>query len=215
MLVIIAAGTGLAAALGLISGQRRLELASFTLIAPHSEATAPVDLAIAIYLVTMASQNLPGAGVLRASGYEPPLTSALLVTRLASLPIAPLGARSVKLAAITAAICNGPDRAMEDRACLPRRLWGARRARRLAGGAIRDFPAALIKPIAGLGLIGSLAAALGTALADERQRFAGVLAFAVTASGITPLGIGAAFWGLVVGLLASALEGRVAVARAK
>ncbi|MFM9941305.1 MAG: benzoate/H(+) symporter BenE family transporter [Hyphomicrobiaceae bacterium] len=212
MLVVIAAGTALAAALGLITTWPRLELSTLTVVTPRFEVATIIGLALPLYLVTMASQNLPGAAVLKASGYEPPFSSALVVTGLASLVIAPFGAHTINLAAITAAICTGPD-AHPD----PARRWHTGIAYLVVYGLLAAlgaslvalfaaFPAALIKAIAGLGLLGSLASALATAVADERQRFAGILAFAVTASGIALFGIGSAFWGLVAGLIVVALD---------
>ncbi len=212
MLVVIAAGVALAAAQGLITSWPRIELSTLTLIAPRFDGATIIGLAIPLYLVTMASQNLPGAAVLKASGYEPPFSSALLVTGLASLAIAPFGAHSINLAAITAAICTGPD-AHPD----PAKRWHTGIAYLVVYGLLAAlgaslvalfaaFPAVLIKAIAGLGLLGSLTAALAAAVADERQRFAGILAFAVTTSGIALFGIGSAFWGLVAGLVVAALD---------
>lgn len=220
MLLVIAAGTGLAAGLGLVTAWPPLELAAFTPVTPRFDAAILIGLGIPLYLVTMASQNLPGAAVLRAAGYEPPLTSALLVTGLASLAIAPLGAHTINLAAITAAICTGPD-AHPD----PARRWHTGIAYMFVYGTLAAFgavlvalfaafPTVLVKTIAGLGLIGALTGALGSALAEERHRFAAVLAFAVTASGITVFGIGAAFWGLVAGLSVLGLD-RLAVPATK
>ena len=213
MLVVIAAGTALAAALGMIGSWPRLELSSVVVVMPSFDPAVLVGLALPLYLVTMASQNLPGAAVIRAAGYEPPFTAALLVTGLASIVIAPFGAHTINLAAITAAICTGPD-AHPD----PAQRWktGVAYFFVYAGlaalgaslvGLFAVFASALIKTIAGLGLLGSLAAALGSAVGDERQRFAGIMAFAVTASGIALFGIGAAFWGLVAGLLVVAFDG--------
>ena len=212
MLLVIAGGTGLAAALGLIADWPPLTLSSFTLVSPVFEPAALIGLGVPLYLVTMASQNLPGAAVLKASGYEPPFTSALLTTGLASLLIAPLGAHSINLAAITAAICTGSD-AHPD----PSQRWKTGVAYfvvytvlALLGASLvalfAAFPAVLIRTIAGLGLLSSLTGALGSALGEEKTRFAAVLSFAVTASGLSMLGIGSAFWGLVAGLAALGLE---------
>ncbi len=212
MLLVIAGGTALAAGLDLIPKWPELTLSNFALVTPRFEAATLLGLGIPLYLVTMASQNLPGAAVLKASGYEPPLSSALLVTGLASLIIAPLGAHSINLAAITAAICTGPD-AHPDAA----QRWRTGIAYMVVYAGLAAlgaslvalfaaFPSALIKTIAGLGLIGSLTGALGSALADEKQRFAAVLTFAVTASGITLVGIGSAFWGLMFGLAVLGLD---------
>ena len=212
MLLVIAAGTALAAALGLIPSWPPLTLSAFTVVQPRFEPVSLIGIGVPLYLVTMASQNLPGAAVLRASGYEPPLSSALLVTGLASLAIAPLAAHTINLAAITAAICTGPD-AHPDPA---RRWWTGiaymfvYAALAAAGASLvalfAAFPGALVKTIAGLGLIGALTGALASALADAQHRFAAVVAFSVTASGLAVAGIGAAFWGLVAGLVVAGLD---------
>ncbi len=212
MLFVIAGGTLLASMLGMISDWPTVSLSSFTLVAPRFDVAALIGLGLPLYLVTMASQNLPGAAVIKAAGYEPPFTSALLATGVASMLISLLGAHTINLAAITAAICTGPD-AHPD----PKQRWktgiaylfvysglAALGASLVALFAV--FPAALIKTIAGLGLLGSLAAALGSAVAEEQERFAAVLTFAVTASGLAIFGIGSAFWGLLVGLVALGLE---------
>ena len=212
MLLVIGAGAGLAVALGLVGPVPPLALSSFVLVVPRFEVAALIGLGVPLYLVTMASQNLPGAAVLKASGYEPPLGSALLVTGLASMIIAPLGAHTINLAAITAAICTGPD-AHPDPA---RRWWtgiaylfvyaGLAAAGASLVALFAAFPDALIKTVAGLGLIGALTGALGSALADERHRFAAVVTFAVTASGIVVGGIGSAVWGLLAGLAVLGIE---------
>ncbi len=212
MLLVIGGGTALAAGLGLIKQWPVVSLSEFAVVTPRFDVATLIGLGVPLYLVTMASQNLPGAAVLRAAGYEPPFTSALLVTRLASMLIAPLGAHTINLAAITAAICTGPD-AHPD----PAKRWQTGVAYMLVycglaalGAALvalfATFPAALIKTIAGLGLIGALTGALGSALAEDRHRFAAVTAFVVTASGLTLFGIGAAFWGLVAGLTVLGLD---------
>ena len=216
MLLVIAAGTALASGLGLVQQWPALTLSAFTLVTPRFDPQTLIGLGLPLFLVTMASQNLPGAAVIKAAGYEPPFASAMLVTGLASLLVAPLGSHTINLAAITAAICTGPD-AHPD----PQQRWKTGLAycavySCLAAlgaalvGLFAIFPAALIKTIAGLGLLGSLTGALGSALADEKQRFAAVLAFTVTASGIAFLGIGAAFWGLAAGLLILGLDHAVA-----
>ena len=212
MLLVIGAGILIAAALGLVKAWPPLTLSSFAVVTPRFDVAALIGLGLPLYLVTMASQNLPGAAVLKASGYEPPLSSSLLVTGLASLAIAPVGAHTINLAAITAAICTGPD-AHPD----PKKRWWAGMAYMVVYGGLAAagaslvalfaaFPAALIKTIAGLGLIGALTGALGAALAEERHRFAAVVSFAVTASGIGVAGIGSAFWGLLAGLAVLGLD---------
>ena len=217
MLLVIVAGTALASGLGMIRQWPALSLSTLTYVAPRFEVQTLIGLGVPLFLVTMASQNLPGAAVIKAAGYEPPFSSALMVTGIASLLAAPFGAHTINLAAITAAICTGPD-AHPD----PKQRWKTGVAYGLVyaclaalGAALVGlfalFPAELIKTIAGLGLIGSLTGALGSALADERQRFAAVVTFAVTASGITLLGIGAAFWGLLAGLAVLGLDWTMAL----
>lgn len=212
MLLVIVAGTVLASLLGMVKTWPAVSLSSMTYVAPRLDTGALIGLGIPLYLVTMASQNLPGAAVIRAAGYQPPFTSALLVTGLASLGIAFLGAHTINLAAITAAICTGPDAHTD-----PKQRWKTGVAYLFVYSGLAalgaslvalfaTFPPALIKTIAGLGLLGSLAAALGSALADEKERFAAVLTFTVTASGIALLGVGSAFWGLLAGLVVLALE---------
>lgn len=220
MIVVMIAGTVLATALGQVARWPALSLSSLTLVVPRFEAAAVVGLAIPLYLVTMASQNLPGAAVLKASGYEPPFASALLATGLASVAIAFLGAHTVNLAAITAAICTGPDAHPDAR----QRWWTGIAYAIVYGGLaalgaalvalFAALPAALVKAIAGLGVLGALTGALGSALADERERLAAVVTFVVAASGLAIAGIGSAFWGLAAGLSVLALDHARAASKA-
>jgi benzoate membrane transport protein len=193
---------------------------SLVWITPHFEPAVIIGIGMPLYLVTMAAQNLPGFAVLRQAGYEPPTSAALAVTGATSLLTAPLGAHMVNMAAISAAICTGPDTHPD-----PAKRW-------IAGvwygviwclialltapllAIILAMPKALIVAVAGLGLVGSLAGSLGAAMADERQRFAAVMTFAVGASGLSIFGVGAAFWALVAGLITLAIERNVAHLRA-
>jgi benzoate membrane transport protein len=189
-----------------------LSLSSLTFIAPAWEPAALIGLGLPLFLVTMASQNLPGFAVLRASGYTPPSRPILAVTGLASIVTALFGAHTSNLAAISAAICTGPDTHPD-----PAKRWmvgpfyalsylffAAFSAALIA--LIAALPPELIKTVAGLALMGALAGALGSALSDEAKRFPAVLTLAVTASGLTLFGIGSAFWGLVAGLVTLALD---------
>jgi benzoate membrane transport protein len=212
MLAVIGGGTLLARALGLLGEWPTLTLSHISVVAPRFDTSALIGLGLPLFLVTMASQNLPGAAVLKASGYEPPLSSALLVTGLGSIAIAPFGAHTINLAAITAAICTGPD-AHPDPA---KRWWTGIAYCFVYGGfaaagaslvaLFATFPPVLIKTIAGLGLLGALSGAFSVAFAQERERFTAVATFVVTASGLTIFGIGSAFWGLVAGLLVLLLD---------
>ena len=213
VLVVLLAGCLLAWAQGLMGAMPDvLTLSLLQPVRPVFDPAVLLGLGVPLYLVTMASQNLPGFAVLRAAGYQPPSRSILAVTGLASLATAPFGAHASNLAAITAAICTGPD-VHPDPAkrwltgpvyalCyLVLALFGASLVQLFAA-----MPPALITTVAGVALIGPLAGALVAALALEQQRFAAALALVVTASGVSAHGIGAPFWGLLAGLVALGLE---------
>lgn len=180
---------------------------------PIFDPAVLTGLGLPFFIVTMASQNLSGFAVLRANGYPVPARSILGITGLASLVTAPFGASTSNLAAITAAMCAGPD-AHPD----PARRWLTGPI--LAGcylllaafgasliGVFAALPVELVRTVAGLALAGALTGSLGAALAVERDRFAAVLTLAVTASGLGLAGIGSAFWGLLTGLTVLACEG--------
>ncbi|SCG79934.1 benzoate membrane transport protein [Micromonospora echinaurantiaca] len=175
------------------------------LTAPAWDVAALVGLALPLFLVTMAAQNVPGTAVLVGYGYRPPLGSALRVTGLASAAAAPVGGHAVNLAAITAALAAGPDAHPDpDRRWIASVTAGAGLALLgLGAGAATALvalsPPVLIEAVAGLALLGALATALTSALAEPAAREAAVVTFVVTASGVTLLGVGGAFWGLVAG----------------
>lgn len=175
---------------------------------PSFSLAALVGVALPLFLVTMASQNLPGVAAQRASGYQTPVSASITVTGLASFVLAPFGGYAFNLAAITAAICMGRE-AHEDPA---KRYTAAVMAGvfyiavGLAGGAVvgllAAFPRELVAAVAGLALLGTIAGGLSTALKDEQHRDAAILTFLVTLSGLNLLGIGSAFWGVVAGSVA-------------
>ncbi|MEV1288209.1 benzoate/H(+) symporter BenE family transporter [Micromonospora sp. NPDC049679] len=182
--------------------------------APAWTLPAMVSLGLPLFLVTMASQNVPGMAVLAGYGYRPPLRGILISTGLASAVGAPLGGHAVNLAAITAALAASPD-AHPD----PERRWIASVTAGvgyvvlgLGSGLATAFvllsPPVLVEAVAGLALLGALAAAIAAAVADPAGREAAVVTFLVTASGVTVLGVGAAFWGLVAGALMLLLQRR-------
>lgn len=194
-------------------------LPQLTFIAPDWHIGALFGLGLPLYLVTMASQNLPGFAVLRAAGYTPPVDRALRVTGALSAMAALFGAHTVNMAAITAAICLGddthPDRAQRWKVGL---VYGAIWvALGLFGGTIlaliTAMPPALIASIAGLALIAPLTGAASAAFARPEQRFAAAITLITTASGVAAFGIGAAFWGLLAGLLAHGFDALRAKAR--
>jgi benzoate membrane transport protein len=166
-----------------------------------------VGLGLPLYLVTMASQNLPGFAVLKASGYQPPVMGSLWVTGLGSIFLAPFGAHQLNLAAITASILTGTD-AHPD----PRKRWlvawpylifyilvgiAAASFVTILGGLAKP----IVTTIAGLALFAPLLATATAIFAEKEQIEAALATFLVSASGITFYGVGAPFWGLVAGLI--------------
>jgi benzoate membrane transport protein len=187
-------------------------LPALTWPTPTLDAGALLGLALPLFVVTMASQNVTGLAVLQSFGYRPPVTPALVSTGAATVAGAPFGAHAINLAAITAALVAGPD-AHPD----PGRRWVAS----VAGGAtylvlgliaglaaalVAVAPPLLIEAVAGLALFGALAGALAAAMADGERRDAAIVTFVVSASGITVAGISAPFWGLVAGLSYAAVQ---------
>ncbi|MDV3251039.1 benzoate/H(+) symporter BenE family transporter [Devosia sp. BK] len=175
-------------------------------VMPEFSWDAVVRIALPIYVVTMASQNLPGIAVMKANGYTIAPAPVFVMTGLASAGTALFGGHTTNLAAITAAICAGPE-AHPD----PEKRWPAPvaagatyillgLAASLAAAFIAASPPLLIQAVAGLALLSSLASALAGALDLEEARLPAILTFIATASGITILGIGAPFWGLVGGI---------------
>lgn len=181
-------------------------------VLPEFRAAVVLGLALPLYLVTMASQNLPGFATLRAAGYEPPVTQALTTTGLLSTITAFFGAHTVSMAAITAAICLGPDTHPDkDRRWIVGLAYGAVWVLLgLLSPTVLDLLAALPAPVVSalvaLALLGPLMGALGGAFATPDIRFAATVTLVVTASGIAFGGIGAAFWGLVAGIGVQMLE---------
>ena len=185
-----------------------VRLAMPVFVAPQWSVSAIISLAIPLFVVTMASQNLPGMAVIRASGYELPVSRLITMTGWASLVLAPFGAFALNFSAITAAICMGPE-AHEDRSkrytaaasCgaiyILIGLFGA-----LVTGLLTSFPKELVVAIAGIALLSTIGNGLASALRDERHREPALITFLVTLSGITLMDIGSAFWGVVAGSLA-------------
>lgn len=214
MATLAAFATGIA--LALLTGS---DLTTLRLSAPLLTFTAPefrpgviLGLALPLYLVTMASQNLPGFATLRAAGYEPPVNAALTTTGLISAVTAFFGAHTVSMAAITAAICLGPD-VHPDKS----RRWivglayaGVWLLLGLLSPTVLQLLAALPAPVVAalvaLALLGPLMGAMTAAFAQPDQRLPATLTLVTTASGMAAFGIGAAFWGLMVGLIVWGLE---------
>jgi benzoate membrane transport protein len=211
-LVVLVAGGLLAWALGLVKPIPPLGFSQLELIVPTWDIGTLIGLGVPLYLVTMASQNLPGFAVLRSAGYHPPTQASLVVTGAASLGTAFLGAHTSNLAAISAALCAGPD-AHPDPAVRWKTgpfyalfwaimaLFGASLV-----GLFGALPPALLMTIAGTALLGATAGSMGAALAVDKERLAAAGTLAVTVSGINLFGVGSAFWGLCFGLLTLGLE---------
>jgi benzoate membrane transport protein len=176
--------------------------------APEFSLRATISLALPLFVVTMASQNLPGVAAIRAAGYAMPISRIITLTGVATLVLAPFGGFALNLSAITAAICMGreahPDPARRYVAAVSCGLiytviglFGA-----AVTGVLAAFPRALVVAIAGLALLGTIGGALAVALRDDTHREAALITFLVTLSGVSLAGIGAAFWGVVAGTLA-------------
>ncbi|WP_318367644.1 benzoate/H(+) symporter BenE family transporter [Enterobacter sp.] len=173
--------------------------------APHFTFTTLISVGVPFFLVTMASQNAPGVATMQAAGFHVPVSPLMIFTGALALLFSVFGVYSICIAAITAAICQSPD-AHPDAS----KRWLAAAAAGvfyllagIFGGSITALMAALplswIQTLAGLALLGTISGSLHQALVNERERDAAIVTFLVTASGVTLLGVGSAFWGLVAG----------------
>ena len=198
-------------AVSLVSAGTRVDpavlLPRFELTMPAFTVGALVGIALPLFIVTMASQNVPGIAIMRSFGYEVPWRPAMLVTGLGTAPGAPAGGHAINLAAISAALAASPDAEPD-----PGRRWLAgvsTGASYLVLGAFSAAfatlvvlaPTAVIPAVAGLALFGAFGAAVQQAIDDPGERLPAVVTFLVAASGIAVLGVSAAFWALVAGLL--------------
>ncbi|HOM14818.1 MAG TPA: benzoate/H(+) symporter BenE family transporter [Rubrivivax sp.] len=210
---VLLAGIVVAAAQGRLDlGAVEWALARPVWTTPQFSTGALVGVALPLFIVTMASQNLPGVAAQRAAGYATPVSASIGVTGAASVLLAPFGGYALNLAAITAAICMGRE-AHEDAS---RRYVAAMAAGvfyvalGLVGGAVvgllQAFPRELVLVVAGLALLGTIAGGLAVALQHEAHRDAAALTFLVTLSGVTLAGIGSAFWGVVAGSAALVVQ---------
>jgi benzoate membrane transport protein len=189
----------------------RLELATPLFTMPAFSLSALLSVALPLFLITLTGQYMPGMLVLRNDGFRTSANPIVTLTGLGSLLMAPFGSHAFNIAAITAAIATGRE-AHDD----PSKRWVAG----VAAGAcyllvglfgvtlaavFMAFPATFITTLAGLALLGTIGSSLSTALADATTREASLITFLAAAANITLLGIGGAFWGLVVGLVAHAV----------
>ncbi len=183
-------------------------LAKPVLVMPEFSWGAAISLALPLFIVTMASQNLPGVAAIRASGFQLPLSKIISMTGIATFLLAPFGGFALNLSAITAAICMGKEAHPDaDKRYIASSVCGIIYIfiglfASIVTALLTAFPKELIAAIAGLALLGTIAGGLATALQDEKHRDAAIITFLVTLSGVTLAGIGAAFWGVVAGSLA-------------
>ncbi len=209
VVLLMAAGVGIAWLLGAthFSGVH-LELVVPRFITPAWSWSATFSLALPLVLVTLTGQYLPGMAVLKTAGYGTPVRPVIVTSSIVSLAVACTGGITIAIAAITAAMCTGRD-AHED----PARRYVAGIANGLfyllaglVGGSIvmlfGALPKELIVCLAGLALLGAIGTNLAGVMAAEDHREASVITFLATASGMRFLGLGAAFWGIVIGLVA-------------
>ncbi|HWC23088.1 MAG TPA: benzoate/H(+) symporter BenE family transporter [Flexivirga sp.] len=184
-------------------------------VVPHLSVQAVLGIALPLFIVTMASQNIPGVAVMRGFGYTVPWRPSMLVTGAATVVAAPAGGHAINLAAISAALAAGPDAGQDTS-----RRWVAAASSGatylvlgLASAALTTLvtlaPSGVIETVAGLALLGALTGALkgalggmGTGAAPAAEMMPAVLTLVVAASGTTISGIESAFWALLVGLVA-------------
>jgi benzoate membrane transport protein len=211
--VILVVGVAIAAAQGLL----KMELVPWNTtmpvwVTPEWSVPVLIGTGIPLFIVTMASQNLPGIAALRVGGYEAPVSRIIGWTGVSTFLLAPFGAFGINLAAITAAFCVGPEAHPDPK----RRYWASVSAGvfylliglfgATVAGLFAAFPKEMVLAVAGLALLTTIGNALSSALSDESYREASVMTFFVTLSGITLLGIGAAFWAIVAGGIVLALR---------
>ncbi|EOI5798534.1 benzoate/H(+) symporter BenE family transporter [Cronobacter dublinensis] len=196
------------------TGALHFAIAPPEFVAPTFSLASLLGVGLPFFLVTMASQNAPGVATLQASGYRVPVSPLMVTTGLLALLLAPFGVFSICIAAITAAICQSPEAHPDhDKRWIAAVMAGLfYLLAGVCGGSIGALMTALPTPwlqtLAGLALLGTIGTSLHQALANERGRDAALITFLVTASGITLLGVGSAFWGLIAGGISYALLAR-------
>ncbi|MFG0453983.1 benzoate/H(+) symporter BenE family transporter [Shewanella mangrovisoli] len=208
MLLTLVAGIGMSYQLDLLQLDKlELQFAAPVWIAPTFSIASVVGVALPLFVVTMASQNMPGVAALHGHGYRPSISPLITVTGLMGVLFAPFGGFAFNLSAITAAICMGKEADLNPATRYWAAVWGGvfYLITGLLGatvvGLFAAFPKELILAIAGLALLGTIGNSLTAALADNDEREVAVITFLVTASGVSILGIGSAFWGLLLGFL--------------
>lgn len=189
----------------------QLQLAAPVFTRPEFTLNALLSVALPLFLITLTGQYMPGMLVLRNDGFRTSANPIVTLTGLGSLLMAPFGSHAFNIAAITAAICTGKEAHEE-----PSRRWIAGIAAGVfyilvgvfgvtLAAVFMAFPATFITTLAGLALLGTIGGSLANALADAKTREASLITFLAAAANISMLGIGGAFWGLVIGLVAHAV----------
>lgn len=207
---VLLVGAVISASLGIYNVQPiNFEFAKPVFIMPEFKLSVLLSVGLPLYIVTMTSQNMPGVVTIRSAGYEAPVSASVTVTGLFSLLLAPFGGYAFNLAAITAAICLNED-ADENKTTRYKAVVVASVfycVVGLMGTAVVSLfliaPKALVVAIAGIALLGTIGNSLMGALSDEKHREAALITFLVTVSGLSFYGVGAAFWGLVLGIVAN------------
>lgn len=214
----LAAGLASAALSGLIvTTDLMLTFSVPILTMPEFSMPTIISVAIPLFIVNMTSQNMPGLAVLRANGYDASASPILTTTGLVGVVLAPFGGFAFNLAAITAAICMSPEADPEPSKRYLVSIWAGLfyLVTGILGSTIVALfvalPSELVLAIAGVALLGTIGNGLAAALASDVDREAALLTFLTTLSGVTLLGIGSAFWGIVIGLLAWHLRRRLPV----
>ncbi|WP_419794305.1 benzoate/H(+) symporter BenE family transporter [Pseudomonas palleroniana] len=188
-----------------------LQVAAPVLTTPQFSINALLSVALPLFLITLTGQYMPGMLVLRNDGFQASANPILMVTGLGSLLMAPFGSHAFNIAAITAAICTGKEASQD-----PSKRWIAGVAAGVfyilvgvfgvtLAAVFMAFPATFITTLAGLALLGTIGMSLANAMAEAKSREASLITFLACAANITLLGIGGAFWGLLIGLAAYAL----------
>jgi benzoate membrane transport protein len=183
---------------------------------PQWSLSSTIGVAIPLFVVTMTSQNVPGLVVLRSHGYDAPAAPLVSWTGITGVLLAPFGGFAFNIAAIMAAICMGKDVDDDPKQCYRATVWASFvliASGVFAGsltGLFNSLPTALIVTIAGLALLGTIASSLSTALEQEAERLPAIVTLVTTASSVAIWGVGSAFWGLALGLLALAAQTLIA-----
>lgn len=214
--VVLLVGAGFCAVTGMYNPnvEVTLALAKPVFVIPELNWSVIIGLGLPLYIVTMSSQNMPGVVVLKSAGYEPPVSGTLTVTGITSLLLAPFGGYAFNFAAITAALCAGPETDPDP---------GQRYKAVLVSGSVNILaglfgatiislfliaPEALVLAIAGIALIGTITSSLAAAMTDAQDRDAALVTFMMVVSGISFFNIGAPVWGLLLGLVVKAVLDR-------